>query len=247
MHEACTLSAPFCVMWSYKGTRAVPSKTMRNRPHAEANIDCAPFAAPVSRARQKAAAGAPAAGVGRESESKALRRHWSTSSKDFLRATTCASSPSRDSGTGSEGCASSSTGSPAAAGCSYLYLPIEKALQEYRRAFQQRTLRRAVDDDYECTHKATRSCRFDDPTTNHEDPTTLYGHSSLPLGIDNFKHVACAQRGDYNGIDASKRVTWANDEVVGTRKRVGHAKSVTWSQWVQVYEIANVLDTPWHR
>lgn len=135
-----------------------------------------------------------------EDVSNVLRRDWGTDSHDA----------------GSSASASSTTPES----CHYRNdpcRPIEKALKDYRVAFQQRASRRG--------DKQAKEVSWYNYQTTDVD---FSGSSS-----------ACSQYGALPlGVNATKKVTWVDWPCYEETERVV-VKKVTWSGWVQVYEIEN--------
>ena len=108
------------------------------------------------------------------------------------------------------------------------YGPISKALQDYRVAFQQRASHRSSkqtqynkksDDNYPTTHSASSG--------SSSDCSQDCAGCALPLGINNT---------------VKKVVTWVDVPRCDKTGRAVVAKGVTWSRWIQVFQIENVLD-----
>ena len=136
-----------------------------------------------------------------ESESKTLRRDWCTDRED----TDHSSDPASSVDTGSSAVTAYYANNP--------YGPIEKALSDYRLAYQQRAKRRA----HEKTENGTEPL-YNYPATDSDAWAASVEDSALPLGIS-----------------APKKVTWVD---MHHRDKADHAcKSVRWSHWVEVYHI----------
>ena len=143
-----------------------------------------------------------------EDNSKMLRRDWGTDSYDT--ASSSSASVITASSTAPETCHSKNDP----------YRPIEKALKNYRVAFQQRASRRE-------NRQANEEPWYDHQTTDvypsgSSPASSEYG--ALPLGVN-----------------TAKKVTWFDWVCVDEPAHIV-TKKVTWSKCVQVYRIENVLD-----
>ena len=119
------------------------------------------------------------------------------------------------------------------------YGPISKALDDYREGYRQRQSRR-TDKQTLCNNKPPYGC----PTTDSGYPTTDSGYPTTDSGSDGSPSTCtehCAGCGLPLGVKAAKRVTWV-DVLLGDKPERVLTKRVTWSGFVQVFRIENVLD-----
>ena len=125
----------------------------------------------------------------------------------------------RDWGAGSDGSASS-TSSVSLDDPSGPYAPISYALKNYREEYRERQSNRAG--------------------KRNESPYCFPTKDSVSSGSSKACTQHCAGCALSLGVNPVKKVTW--DDVIRT-ERVVVANRVTWSPWIQVFRIENVLDT----